>query len=123
MQRLRTWIANIPNIPTILAFRLIRRAIRKDTAYAEGWQSNIAMALYDESRSARSVSSPYAASVLRRMERGDFDGILRVPRSEAVDGLRDQIAEQQALSHEFCNRATARFMQICFGVNTRPELM
>lgn len=79
MQRLKTWIINIPNIPTMLAFRVLTRAIRKDPAYAEGWQANIAMSVYDESRS---------------------------------NGT-------QPLSAEFCNRATARFMKICFGVDTR----
>ena len=55
-QRLRTFLVNIPNIPTMLAFKILRRAIQRDPAYAEGWQSNIAMAIYDESRNATSCA-------------------------------------------------------------------
>ena len=112
MDRIRAFSINIPNLPTMLAFRILRHAIRKDAGYAEGWNANIAMAIYDESRHTPSV---YEASVLRRTERGDFDAILKVPRSEAVEGLRRKV-ETKALDGEFCNRASARFMKNCFGV-------
>ena len=100
MKRLKTWFINIPNLPTMIAFRILRRAIAKDAGYAEGWHSNIAMAIYDESRRVPSV---YDESVLRRTERGDFDAILKVPRVEAVEGLRRK-TERQPLNAEFCNR-------------------
>jgi hypothetical protein len=73
----RTFIINVPNLPTMLAFRIVRRAIKKDAGYAEGWQSNIAMSIYDESRN----------------------------QASGLDG-------------KFCNRAAARFMKICFDVET-----
>lgn len=115
MQKLRWLFINIPNLPTMLAFRILKRAIAKDAGYAEGWHSNIAMAIYDESRRVPSV---YDESVLRRTERGDFDAILKVPRAEAVEGFRRK-AERQPLNAEFCNHAAARFMNLCFGVKTR----
>ena len=31
-----------------LAMRIIRRELRRDEGYYRGWQSNIAMAIYDE---------------------------------------------------------------------------
>jgi hypothetical protein len=116
MSKLRWLIINLPNIPTMLAFRIVRRAIRRDPGYAEGWQSNIAMAIYDESRRT-DERQPYIESAIRRTERGDFDAVLSVPRDEAAQGLRQQI--RRPLDSRFCNDAASRFMQICFGVNRK----
>lgn len=105
MQRLKTWLINIPNIPAMIAFRVLRRAIRKDPAYAEGWQSNIAMAIYDESR----------PQCICEILDGEFKG--HRPDCSIVRAHNAKVYEP--LSHEFCNNATARFMNLCFGVDTR----
>jgi hypothetical protein len=110
--QIKTVMVNIPNLPTMVAFRILRRAIQSDPDYAEGWQSNIAMAIYDQSRK----HEPHIHSVIRRTERGDFDAILSVPRNQAAEGLKRQAGE---LDSAFCNQAAARFMQTCFGVQTR----
>jgi len=109
--RIRTLMINIPNLPTMLAFRIIRRAVRRDPGYAEGWQANIAMSIYDESRRLETAIQ----STISRTERGDFDSILTVPRDVAVAGMRKQHGE---LDGTFCNRAASRFMRTCFGVET-----
>ena len=116
MKRLSTFLINIRNLPTMIAFRVVRRAIRRDPGYAIGWQSNMAMAIYDESRS-QNARLPYTENVIRRTERGDFDGILSVPRAEAVEGMREQANGQRPLDGAFCNRAATRFMDLCFGRN------
>jgi hypothetical protein len=104
------WI-NRSNLLTMVAFRVLRRSMARDSGYAVSWHSNIAMAIYDESRRHDSVT----ASVIRRTERGDFDGILTVPRDAAVRGLRQRAGE---LDGTFCNHAAARFMKLCFGVDS-----
>lgn len=112
MQRIKWLAINFWNLPTVLAFSIIRRAIRRDPGYAEGWQANIAMSIYDESR----CHEPAIQSTINRTEHGDFDAILTVPRDVAVAGMRKQHGE---LDGAFCNRAASRFMKLCFGVETR----
>ncbi len=108
MRKIKWLFINIPNIPTMLAFRILCHAIRNDPGYAEGWQSNIAMAVYDESRRAGD-RQPFIESAIRRTERGDFDALLSAPRDEVVEGLRKQISP--SLDSRFCNEAAARFYE------------
>lgn len=111
--KLKAWITNIPNIPTMLAFRVLRRAIRNDRAYAEGWQSNIAMAVYDESR-------PQCICQYRCPEPIEWNGH---DNDCAIVGAHDaRHFEEHKLSHKFCNNAASRFMQICFGVEPRANV-
>lgn len=46
--RIRTFIRNIPSIPTRLAIGHLTRAMHKDVSYRHSWYANIAMAAYDE---------------------------------------------------------------------------
>lgn len=111
MRVLNTWFVNIPNIPTMLAFRVIRRAIQKDPAYAEGWHSNIAMTIYDESR-------PQCICLILLNEDEEFKG--HRPDCAIVRAHDARHFEEHKLTHQFCNNAAARFMKMCFGVDTRP---
>lgn len=43
----RTWLRNLPNLPTKWAMTWIRRQMRKDPGWAHSWHCNIAMPLYD----------------------------------------------------------------------------
>ena len=103
---LRTWIINIPNIPTMLAFRIIQRAIRRDPDYAEGWQSNLAMAIYDESRPQCICRYRYPEP----MEWPGHDDDCAIVRAHDARHFNEH-----KLSRKFCSNAADRFMQICFG--------
>lgn len=48
MRQLQYWIKNIPNLPMMITFRILRRTLAANYDYAWGWHSNIAMAAYDE---------------------------------------------------------------------------
>lgn len=61
------------------AFAVLKQALQDDPEYAWSWQSNIAMAFYDE---------------------------------------LGPMVDPSALRHEVCNRAAARFMRLCFDVDT-----
>lgn len=114
IQKLQWLWLNRSNLLTMIAFRVLRRSMVRDSGYAISWHSNIAMAIYDESR--RTDNKPEAlVSVARRTERGDFDAILTVPREQAVAGFRQRLGELDAA---FCNQAAARFMKLCFDVDS-----
>lgn len=70
-KRLRYWILNFPNLPMMIAFRVLRRSLASDRGFAWGWHCNVAMASVDE-----------------------------------------------GMEHAAANRAAARFMNLCFGVDT-----
>ena len=53
------WV-NRWNLPVILAFKIVNRAIMNDPAYAWGWHCNVAMASVDEGMEA--VAANRAAS-------------------------------------------------------------
>lgn len=110
MNRLKWLIINLKNLPTMLAFRMLKRAMVRDHSYAISWQSNIAMAIYDESR-------PQCVCLYRNPETVEWTG--HDPDCAIVRTHDARHFEEHRLSGAFCNNAASRFMKLCFGVDGR----
>jgi len=109
IQKLQWLWINRGNLLTMIAFRLLRRAMVRDTGYAISWHSNIAMTIYDESR-------PQCICQYRYPEPIPWNG-----HDEDCAIVRAHNArhfEEHKLSHQFCNNTAARFMKLCFGVDS-----
>lgn len=87
------------------AFDTLKQAINADSDYAWGWQCNIAMAIYDESR-------PQCYCAL-----GDEEWTGHKPDCSIVRAHDARHFEEHRLSSAFCNNAAARFMKLCFDVD------
>lgn len=93
--------------PTVAqAFAIIKGAMQADPDYAWGWHCNIAMAIYDESH----------PQCICEILDGEFKG--HRPDCAIVRAHDARHFNEHALSHEFCNNAAARFMKLCFDVDT-----
>lgn len=90
-----------------LAFRILRRALQKDPGYAWGWHCNLAMSIYDESH----------PQCICEILDGEWQGGHR-PDCSIVRAHDARHFNEHALSPAFCNNAAARFMKLCFGVDT-----
>lgn len=108
MRKLKWLFINFRNLPTMIAFRILKRAMAMDKGYAISWQSNIAMAIYDESR-------PQCICLYRYPETAEWPG-----HDEDCAIVRAHNARHFAeheLSSAFCDNAASRFMNLCFGVD------
>lgn len=119
MNRLHWLLINFRNLPTYLAFRILKRSILKDPAYAEGWQANIAMAIYHES--LKEIHRlPDIEGEIVKIERGEVDAALDpYLKRLRLTNLRREWERCAGLSPKFCDQAANRFMKSCFGVETQ----
>ena len=87
------------------AFRILKKGLQNDPDYAWGWQCNLAMAIYDESR----------PQCICEILDGKYKG--HRPDCAIVKAHDARHFNEHVLSHQFCNNAAARFMKLCFDVD------
>ena len=90
------------------AFDKLKLAMQSDYGYAWTWHANIAMSIYDESR---------PNCMCEILDGTPFKG--HRPNCSVVRAKT--AGAPLPLSHEFCNHAAARFMKLCFDVDTSKE--
>lgn len=93
-------------ITTKEAFDTLKSALQTDAGYAWSWHCSIAMAIYDES---------HPVCVCEILD-GEYKG--HRPECASVRAHDARHFNEHALSGEFCNNAAARFMKLCFDVDT-----
>ncbi len=54
--RLSVWLHNLWHWRTRWAWRHLSKRMKRDRGYAESWQANIAMTIYDNSRSSAVIN-------------------------------------------------------------------
>lgn len=91
MKHLICFIRNIPAIPTMIACRVLTRALRKDKGFYIAYQANIAMAFYDEFR--------------------------RQCKTEEMTLLLNKLGVNM---HDLCNEASTNFMKSWIRKGNRP---
>ena len=70
--KLRELFINWRNLPTMIAFRILQRAIQRDSGYAQIWQNNIVMAIHDE-QSGKQIDLEFANRAASRFMQNCFD--------------------------------------------------
>lgn len=104
------WVAKWGVVRTVTAvsasFETLKAALQADPGYAWTWHCNIAMAIYDESH----------PQCICEILNGKYEG--HRPDCAIVRAHNARHFQEHALSHDFCNNAAARFMNVCFGVDT-----
>jgi hypothetical protein len=97
---------------TAKAFAVLKAAMQADSGFAWSWHCNLAMSVYDESR---------PQCICEILDGKEFSG--HRPDCAVVRAHDARHFKEHQLSHEFCNNTAARFMKLCFDVDTskHPE--
>lgn len=93
------------------AFAVLKEAMQSDFGYAWSWHCNLAMTIYDESR---------PQCYCETLDGKEYSG--HRPECAIVRAHDARHFEEHRLSHAFCNNAAARFMKLCFDVDTSEKV-
>lgn len=85
--RLRVFWNNLINLPTLLAIRILTRALRKDKGFYYSYQANIAMAFFDEFR--RQAETP---EIIRALNQANLN-VHSIANDAANNFMRSWIKE------------------------------
>ena len=91
MSKARVFFNNLISLPTLIAVRILTRALRKDKGFYYAYKANIAMAFYDEFR--------------------------RQCKTEQMTLLLNSLGVNM---HDLCNEAATNFMKSWIKKGDRP---